>query len=302
MKKQIFKLTSILLAMVMVFSLFSIIPISAEGVDMATAVSNLKNAWKALSYIGTDCEEAVPMNYFGGWGKMGDKVSEDDTAPGGTVYTLPLTSAGTTAIYTSETNSLSGQLASNSIGISDVENMYFWYKSDVDVTIGLQYSVTNGVINSDDSATDNKRYSDADILPATNGEWVKFDFLGYMNYRNGLDQNGYPSFSSLQTAWGTATPYLGRINLNNLCVADSANVCFSDFFVGADANIYGLVTDEEWLALVGTTDIKTLKSQYGDAEDSDEWLTFVEAYNVVKDEFYNEVAHEALKKSWIELE
>ena len=66
MKKQIFKLTSILLAMVMVFTMFTIVPISAEEptVDKETAVQKLKTA--AAKIVTSSAPVAHAAGYFDG--------------------------------------------------------------------------------------------------------------------------------------------------------------------------------------------------------------------------------------------
>ena len=282
MKKQIFKLTSILLAMVMVFTMFTIVPISAEEtpVSLSEAVEDLKTAWKDLTYIGDGYTQSVPMNYFASaWQGQADYVITDATVQGGTSYQLPLNATAKNLIYTAETESLSATLPGTTIGIKDVESIYFYYKSDRAFNFGLEVYAT------DTSERDWEAYSSADTMSSSNSKWIPFDVTNYFNARNAVNA-GYPSFATLQSDWGEEYPYISRLALSNLTVAlneneESADVSFSNLFVRADANIYSLETDFDWYDKAAAVDPATLNADYDEAEDSPKWQAFITAREAV---------------------
>lgn len=284
MKKQIFKLTSILLAMVMVFTLFTIIPISAEEqtASLSEAVATLKTAWKNLTYIGNDCTQAIPMNYFAGaWQGQADYAQSDDTVQGGTSYVLPFNATDKNLIYTAETKTGTATLPGTDIEINDVDSIYFYYKSDRDFTFGLEVNFT------DSTAQVAKKYSERDTMSSSNGKWVPFDVTNYFNARNAAGEDA-PSFAGLQSELGETRPYISRLTLSNLTAAldegqESVNVSFSNLFVATDKNLIGSgeLTDAEWFDKAAAIDPVALNAEYKDEIDSDAWNEFLAARDAV---------------------
>ncbi len=281
MKKQIFKLTSILLAMVMVFSLFSIIPISAEGTDLATAVSNFKNAWGNLSYAGFAATQ--PVGYYNGaggdFGGQANYATNDATAPAysSNNYCFPYTTAKANIIYTAETVSSAPTSRMNDYTVSQVSDWVFYYKTEA----GVEATYSINLVPYHNNGSDGTPYSGWSglTLSSTNGEWVRVSVKDWVSTSNiGL------TYEALVDA-RQSCPYLSRLTLE-ITPSAAGNISFSELgFVvpGYDANLEGTesYTDVQWLRKASELDIDALNAEYLDAADSPTWLAFVGAYNAL---------------------
>ena len=297
MKKQIFKLTSILLAMVMVFSLFSIIPISAEGVDKATAVSNLKNAWRALDY--NSYMAKTVFNYC--------KVGAADATWDAAALTPALDAPDDAACTDNYVYNLAGSSSSNPVkiaalpstastlpimpyDINEVDDMYFYYKTDdaTEITTQLDFRKTDSA----GSAWTNSGFSGTKNIPGTSGEWVKFSFNDYLALFG-------VTFSSRIINYGNLAHNLISGFGFALYTTSDTTISISNLFIDGDPNVAEArnFTDDEWIVKVVDTDLTELKAQYNDAEDSEEWLAFVAAVEAVEPYYVDA----ALKTAWIDM-
>ena len=306
MKKQIFKLTSILLAMVMVFSLFTIIPISAEGVDKTTAVSNLKTAWRALDYnsymaktVFNHCQVGAAAATWDATALTPALDAPDDAAcTNNYVYNL----AGSSSNNPVKVAALHSSASTSPImpyDINEVDDMYFYYKTDdaTEITTRLDFRKTD----STGSAWTNSGFNGTKNIRGTSGEWVKFSFNDYLalfgvTFSSRIINNGNVAHN-LISGFGFA-----------LYTTSDTTISISNLFIDGDPNVAEArnFTDDEWIVKVLDTDLTELKAQYNDPEDSPTWTAFVDAFNVVKDSFGAEVvqlqAVKNLKNAWKALE
>ena len=306
MKKQIFKLTSILLAMVIVFSLFTIIPISAEGVDKTTAVSNLKTAWRALDYnsymaktVFNHCQVGAAAATWDATALTPALDAPDDAAcTNNYVYNL----AGSSSNNPVKVAALHSSASTSPImpyDINEVDDMYFYYKTDdaTEITTRLDFRKTD----STGSAWTNSGFGGTKNIRGTSGEWVKFSFNDYLalfgvTFSSRIINNGNVAHN-LISGFGFA-----------LYTTSDTTISISNLFIDGDPNVAEArnFTDDEWIVKVLDTDLTELKAQYNDAEDSPTWTAFVDAFNVVKDSFGAEVvqlqAVKNLKNAWKALE
>ncbi|MBQ8204033.1 MAG: hypothetical protein IJZ75_07130 [Clostridia bacterium] len=279
MKKQIFKLTSILLAMVMVFTMFSIMPISAEEttVDLATAVANLKTAWKNLSY--KDYAETSSISYYngagGGFGGQEGYEYVGTDAPADSVdnYTFTVTSTPATIVYSNETASDANRSKMSNYKMTDIEGIYFYYKSEADLTLSEMYLYYNSGANTGSSRFWNTATY---TLPSTNGEWKLFDFVDFLKSTDCT----WEDLASTRAEAGYY--YISRIALPVSAASDTA-VSFGNVYFVADKNIANAdsLADYEWYDKAVAVDPATLNAEYNDAEDSATWQAFVSAREAV---------------------
>ncbi len=264
MKKQIFKLTSILLAMVMVFSMFTIIPISAEDTaNLSTAVTNLKNAWKNLDYAKTT--EECGVNYAAGW-------------LGGTVDEKTVTFAADTAqllMWGTQTGSSGMEtLKMFQEKLSNIEDIYFYYSSTGDVTTQV-----NSVLNNGKDAYAQRNFGEASrvVLENTNGVMTKVylsDYLAKISATNTF----YSTF--VKDFVGTRDYFL-RFGFN-CTAAEGTQLTLGKIYAEADQNLLDtdFLTDVEWLDKAAALNLETLKADY-DTTDETNWQAFETAYNAV---------------------
>ncbi len=306
MKKQIFKLTSILLAMVMVFSLFTIIPISAEGVDKATAVSNLKAAWEALEYNGyltsvshNYCNYNSANAWSPTWSIDPDAPDSENGPESKLNFVIDFTGkndANNFYTVSAITNSArTGQIMPeyDLVGVNDI---WFYYKTEANLPVmaQIQFYKNNG------SANVNCSFTGWYPLPATNGEWVLYSFNKL------ITDNSTATFENRIKNYNSEAknhPLIGQFGFN-LYAPTNTKISLGDIFFEGDPNLADTYnfTDDDWIVKVVDTDLADLKSQYNDAEDSATWTEFVDAFNVVFDNFGADLAKnnalEDLKNAW----
>ncbi len=290
MKKQIFKLTSILLAMVMVFTMFTMIPISAEEttVDLATAADDLETAWQNLDYAGYKHSQWV--NYIGGWLNDTSRAeyaatSAPDYAPSTHNYTFTVNSTSKQFMWGNQTNSggmetfkMFDELKAN------IEDMYFYYRSTGDVTVRV-VSVLNNGVDADLTTNDewaSRDFTSSQVIESTNGVWKKFSWNEFLTNKVGGN--------TVQSAFhsGGFADWAYFLRLGFVILADS-DVEFSvgDLFAEVndyDKNLVGCEdwSDADWYDKAVSVDENALKADYRDAADSETWLAFTSALEAVR--------------------
>ena len=295
MKKQIFKLTSILLAMVMVFTLFTIIPVSAEDTAKSTAVNDFVEAWEALGSDYVGYADKVPMNYIGEANNYLDAKTDDcpPQAPESVDNRrVTLTTSDKLLLFN---NYLSGssfatERMSESAKLDDIKDLYFYYKSDCDIS-----TLINPIAN-DGTTRINRGFGTRHTLNRTGDDWVKVSFMEYLTEIN-------YSFDRLVNDFRTING--GNQNVNNLSTigfkakveGGTADFYVSELFVctGIDKNLVGTdsFTSDQWIEKAASLDLDTLKKDYDTTTDSAKWDAFVAAYNVVKPYFTEKKLREA---------
>lgn len=307
MKKQIFKLTSILLAMVMVFTMFTIVPISAEEttVDKATAVKNFKEAWEALDYIADEPTHGI--YYLNGvYGSKNTGISnyiiKDDTAPefSDTNYSFNFPAAPPLKImYTADSDIYPAAATSQRIPMNNCDivsgdsDLYFYYKTDAGVeatyTVDISVGFTDGKNNNPYAGWTGL------TLNSTNGNWEKVSLKNWVNNTEGIALK----YEEVMAA-KKATPYISRLYLALTPTSETSSISFTELgFEGSnyDKNLCDTFeyTDDQWLDKAATLDLETLKAEY-DTTDSAKWDAFVAAYNVVKPYFTEKKLREAAEE------
>lgn len=266
MKKQIFKLTSILLAMVMVFTMFTIVPISAEEatVNLSDAVANLKTAWKNLDYANTT--EECGVNYAAGW--IGEIVDEKTVTFA--ADTAQLLMWGT---QTDSSNMNDLKLFENKI--SDIEDIYFYYSSTGDVTTLSKSVLNNGV---DAFRERNFESTSTVVLENTNGEMRKVYLSNYLASVNSTSN----IYNIYVKDFAGAYDYFLRWGFE-ATAAEGTTLTLGKIYAEVDENLYGTdsLTDVQWFDKVAAVDLATLKADYEDAEDSAKWQAFLAAREAV---------------------
>ncbi len=264
MKKQIFKLTSILLAMVMMFTMFSMIPISAEDTaNLSTAVTNLKNAWENLDYAKTT--EECGVNYAAGW-------------LGGTVDEKTVTFAADTAqllMWGTQTSS-SGMETFKMFQekVSNIEDIYFYYSSNGDVTTQVNSILNNG---KDAYAIRNFGETSKIVLENTNGVMTKVylsDYLAKINATSTI-------YSTFVKDYVGTRDYFLRFGFN-CTAAEGTQLTLGKIYAEADQNLLDTdsLTDDQWFDKAAALNLETLKADY-DTTDETNWQAFETAYNAV---------------------
>lgn len=298
MKKQIFKLTSILLAMVMVFSLFSIIPISAEGVDKATAVSNLKAAWKNLTV--KNAVEKLGVSYINTTWINDDNLEtyQSDENPKALDPDVDETSISVGVSY-----SYQDMFWSNEVGKtmayayfskaekSQIRDIYFYYKSDVPVYGRPYVGYTDG---SNASTSVKSSFSGQYVLPESNGEWVRVSYLDWMYGAAGTNttnnwENRYAS------SVGMTDLLRVGFRLGTSAEGVEGTAIFSNMFTVYDENLLESESesnpwsDDEWIFNAFEVD-----ADYYVADDA--WSEFLEAREGVAD-FAPEICEPVLREA-----
>lgn len=261
MKKQIFKLTSILLAMVMVFSMFSMIPISAEGsaAEKTAAVDALKTAWKSLRYMG-EADSIWDVSFFykedGSYDayregvldanykteELPDTVNAENTD----IWKFPLINTSNGIVF-SNTKAGEAQLAYD---FDILEDIYFYYYAESDANFLMRPKINK--TNTDVALT-----SGATSLSATDGSWVKFSLRDFFD---GLQFNNweYRFRNNTDDAMWRFYMYLQDTN------ETTEDFYISKLFMVADKNLIGSDgwSEDDWIVNAHNLDLSEYDSAY----------------------------------------
>ena len=280
MKKQIFKLTSILLAMVMVFSLFSIIPISAEDASAKTAaVDALQAAWKNLtvknaaeklgvSYINTTWINDANLDNYQSNDYPTDVPGVDETSKKTTV-----TSTGKNMFWSNEDGVGTASAYFSKAEKSQIKDLYFYYKSDVTVMALPTVVYTDGsTLNSSVNNVFGNKYA----LPESNGEWCK---VSYIDWMNGIDPTAW------ETRYNSSENYTDLLRIGFTLSTSAEGVegtaVFSNMFVVYDENLLESEfvpnpwSEDEWIVNAFEVDADYYVADYA-------WYQFLDAREAVR--------------------
>ncbi len=284
MKKQIFKLTSILLAMVMVFTMFTIVPISAEEatVNLSDAVANLKTAWKNLDYAKTT--EECGVNYAAGW--LGGTVDEK---------TVTFADAAQLIMWGTQTNSnYMNNLRLFENKISDIEDIYFYYSSNGDITTQVNSVLNNG------TAYEIRNFSATVVLENTNNVMTKVYLSDYL-----AKVNNSTIDSIYVKPYAGTHDYFLRFGFNYTAAAGTT-LTLGKIYAEVDQNLLNTdsLTDSQWYDKAVAVDTDALKADYNDEIGSDEWQAFLAAREAVlacSGEVLKARALDTLRTEWVKM-
>lgn len=283
MKKQIFKLTSILLAMVMVFSLFSIIPISAEDASAKkAAVVALQAAWKNLTV--KNAAEMLGVSYINTtWIKddnLKDYQSEDnpkdlDSNVDETSKKTTVTSTGKNMFWSNEVGKGMSNAYFSKAEKSQIKDLYFYYKSNVTVMAKPIVCYTDGTTIKD---TVNQAFSSSYELPKSGDQWRKVSYIDWMNNVTTYNPDNWET----RYASKLGMTDLSRIGFTLSTAAEDVEgtAIFSNMFVVYDENLLESESDNPWSDDEWILNAFDIDAAYYDADY--DWYQFLDAREAVR--------------------
>lgn len=258
-------------------------------------LDELKAAWKGLTYAGYD--DAVPMNYIAGANTGANYATNEapHEAPDSKENRkVTLNTAFTLMHYNEFTaSSFFDNSKITDIPVSEITDMYFYYKATGDVATWFHAIGNNGTTRKDANFDITNNASKV-ILPATNGEWVKVSFMDYLASLN-------LSWSYIVSARLTGSTQLASMGFQAKTLSGSADMYMSELFItdGEDENLKGSEnwSDLEWIMNAVALDL----SEYSDAADSAEMIAFNEAIKNLPEEYKKIINAHTIKSAWAQL-
>ena len=306
-KKLLNKNLSVILSFAIV--LCTILPVVGSFIGKADSaydsalVANLKTAWKALTPSETigDRVDTTLLNYAAvGADYLSTEVPSDVRA-NPTSVKVPI---GTKATQLLQFGDEVGTNKVTAAKRTEIDDIYFYYKSTSDVYLRVNISYTDGVSDLVGAASP---FSGLFKVASSNGNWTKVSIPDFINgASSGAWANRYKPgratceyYSKIRLEFSTTNAL--DTNNGNPNVAD---IYVSNIFFNYDSNIYGSDswTDEQWIMAASNANINELKNDYTDGiNNTDKWTTFVAAREAVldyADELLKSQAVENLKTAW----
>lgn len=268
-KKLLNKNLSVILSFAII--LCTILPVVSGFIGKADSaydpalVAELKNTWKALTPSATvgDKVDATLLNQAAiGADYWSDEVPSDVRANANSIK-MPI---GTKATQTLQFGDEVPTNLVTAVKLSDMKDMYFYYKSTSDVYMRVSISYTDAV---SDLVGVAGPFSGLFKIASSNGNWTKVSIPDFINgASSGAWANRYkPSkatceyFSKVRLEFSTTNSL--DANNGNPNVAD---IYVSNLYFNYDSNIYGSDswTDEHWMFAACDADINELKNDYSE--------------------------------------